>query len=52
MPSYKLKYFNAKGRAEVVRLIFAQAGVKYEDVRIDLADWPSHKSGKRKQPST
>ncbi|CAF0861855.1 unnamed protein product [Adineta steineri] len=32
MPSYKLSYFNARGRAEVSRLIFAAAGQKYEDI--------------------
>ena len=34
MTQYKLTYFNGRGRAEVIRLIFAQAGVKYEDHRI------------------
>lgn len=37
--SYKLTYFNGRGRAEFIRLIFAQAGVQYEDVRIERADW-------------
>jgi len=36
---YKLTYFNGRGRAELSRLIFAQAGVEYEDVRIERADW-------------
>jgi len=36
MPSYKLTYFNAKGSAEVIRFIFAQGGVKYEDVRVKV----------------
>ena len=36
---YKLTYFNGRGRAELGRLIFAQAGVQYEDVRIERADW-------------
>nr|XP_022333862.1 S-crystallin SL11-like [Crassostrea virginica] len=44
MPSYKLYYFNAKGRAEISRLIFAAAGVKYEDVRVQGADWPKLKA--------
>lgn len=34
MPSYKLIYFNGKGRGEVARFIFAQAGVEYEDYRV------------------
>jgi glutathione S-transferase len=38
MPSYKLYYFNAKGRAEVSRLLFVAAGVKYEDVRVEGSD--------------
>lgn len=46
MPSYKLYYFNGRGRAEISRLILAAAGVKYEDVRI--SDWPKNKSGKKK----
>lgn len=33
MPTYKLYYFNARGGGEAIRLIFAQAGVEYEDVR-------------------
>ena len=32
--TYKLTYFDAKGRAEIARFIFAQAEVKYEDVRL------------------
>ena len=39
MTQYKLTYFNGRGRAEVIRLIFAQAGVKYEDHRIAKEDW-------------
>ncbi|XP_072051484.1 uncharacterized protein [Amphiura filiformis] len=41
MPSYKLMYFDVRGRAEIIRLLFAQAGVKYEDVRITSSkeDW-------------
>ena len=42
MPSYKLYYFNLRGRAELVRLIFAYAGVEYEDVRFDRnTEWPT-----------
>lgn len=46
MPNYKLTYFNARARAELIRLIFAQAGVKYEDVRIPREDWQKHKPSK------
>ena len=34
MSTYKLIYFNLRARGEVARLIFAQAGVDYEDKRI------------------
>ena len=34
MASYKLTYFNGRGRAEIARYIFAQAGVQYEDNRV------------------
>jgi len=43
MPVYKLHYFNARGRAETIRLIFAAAGQKYEDCRIEFQDWPNRK---------
>jgi prostaglandin-H2 D-isomerase / glutathione transferase len=42
MPHYKLNYFNGRGRAELTRLIFAAAGVEYNDNRI--ADWPATKA--------
>ena len=35
MSTYKLTYFNGKGAAETARFVFAQAGVKYEDVRLE-----------------
>ena len=44
MPQYKLTYFNGRGRAEVSRLIFAQAGVQYEDKRISGEEWEQLKS--------
>ena len=39
MSTYKLIYFNVKARAEVTRLIFAQAGVQYEDKRVTWEEW-------------
>ena len=43
MPTYKLYYFNAKGRAESIRFVFAQAGVTYEDVRLTQEQWAEFK---------
>ena len=43
MPNFKLTYFNGRGRAELTRLIFAAADVKYTDER--LANWPTGKEG-------
>jgi len=44
MSTYKLYYFNGRGRAEVSRLIFAAAGEKYEDIRYEQDQWPAHKA--------
>ncbi|XP_066304194.1 glutathione S-transferase-like [Branchiostoma lanceolatum] len=39
-PKYKLTYFKASvGRGELVRLIFAAAGVEFEDVRLEREEW-------------
>ena len=38
MSEYKLIYFNVRGRGEICRLILAQAGVKFEDKRIEFKD--------------
>ena len=43
MIRYKLYYFNARGRAEIIRMIFAVAGQEFDDIRVDFADWPSIK---------
>ena len=43
MPTYKLHYFEAKGRAELTRWIFIQAGVPYEDVRYTGEEWATFK---------
>ena len=39
MAQYKLTYFNGRGRAELIRLLFVQAGVHYEDKRIAKEEW-------------
>ncbi|XP_050018270.1 hematopoietic prostaglandin D synthase [Alexandromys fortis] len=43
MSKYKLIYFNIRGRAEIIRYIFAYLDIKYEDHRIEQADWPKIK---------
>ncbi|KAI7815611.1 glutathione S-transferase [Rhyzopertha dominica] len=42
-PRYKLIYFNARGRAEHIRFIFAYAGIDYDDERIPREKWPELK---------
>lgn len=44
MCDFKLTYFNAAGRGELTRLIFVKSGTKFEDIRIEAADWPKHKA--------
>ncbi len=41
---YRLYYFNMRGRAEPIRLIFVAAGQKFNDHRFEMADWPDHKN--------
>lgn len=45
-PLYKLIYFNARGRAEHIRYIFAYAGIDYVDERILKECWPELKKCK------
>ena len=44
MPAYTLHYFNFRGRGELARLILNQAGVEFEDVRFERAEWPALKA--------
>lgn len=46
LPTYKLIYFNARGRAEHIRYIFAYAGIDYIDERIPKERWPELKKCK------
>ena len=39
----KLTYFNFRGRGELARLVLVQAGVEFEDNRIEKSDWMQHK---------
>ncbi|EDV23408.1 uncharacterized protein TRIADDRAFT_58007 [Trichoplax adhaerens] len=43
MPSYKLTYFDIRGRAEVSRYILAVAGIDYVDERFTEEEWPKIK---------
>ena len=53
MSTYKLYYFDSRGTGEPARLIFAQAGVKYEDIRITHEEWGTsdHKHCKQSKMS-
>jgi len=43
MPSYKLTYFKARARGELIRLLLTAAGQKFEDVTITFEEWPKLK---------
>jgi len=52
MPStYKLVYLNLRGRAEISRLLFSYAGVKFEDRRISFEEFGANKSDISKFPT-
>lgn len=44
MPSYKLSYFDGRGRGEIIRLLFAYGGIEYTDERIKRENWPAIKA--------
>nr|UOU03291.1 glutathione S-transferase sigma 2 [Brachionus rubens] len=39
----KLYYFNARGRAELIRLILVTVSEPFEDIRFELDKWPEYK---------
>jgi glutathione S-transferase len=41
--TYKLTYFNIRGRAEFLRYMMAYAKQPYDDARVEQADWPKLK---------
>ena len=43
---YKLTYFDLRGRAEVVRLLLAAAGQKFEDERVEGKQWGPMRSSR------
>ena len=40
LPKFKLYYFDGYGRLEPCRILLGYKNVDYEDVRVNLADWP------------
>ena len=50
MTTYKLTYFGARARAELIRLIFVQAEVEFENERLPYyagtAEWAAKKASK------
>ncbi len=44
MVKYKLYYFDARGRAELSRMLFALAHVDYEDIRVEADEWQKLKT--------
>ena len=46
MPNYTLYYFNGRGRAEICRMMFAAAGIKYTDKRFEFSEWDRYRKGK------
>jgi len=44
MSSYKLTYFNGRGRGEIIRLILTQADVPFEDNRLSYEEFAKVKS--------
>ena len=46
MPTYKLTYFNVRGRAETARMLFKLAGQEFEDNRVEGETWQAMKPSK------
>lgn len=41
--SYKLSYFPAEAKAELIRFIFVQTDTEYQNIRIPFEEWPALK---------
>lgn len=46
MSSYKVTYFNITGLGEPIRFLLSYLNVDFEDVRIELEQWPALKPSK------
>ena len=46
MSNYKLTYFGLRGKGELIRMIFATAGVEHTDTRVTFEEWPALKARK------
>ncbi|KAI6181234.1 hypothetical protein M3Y98_00806900 [Aphelenchoides besseyi] len=46
MVVYKLIYFPVRNMAEPIRMLFHIKGQRFEDVRVNMDDWPKMKKGK------
>uniref|UniRef100_K1R7Z0 Glutathione S-transferase 1 n=1 Tax=Magallana gigas TaxID=29159 RepID=K1R7Z0_MAGGI len=44
MPKYVYHYFDIRGRGEPGRMLFAMAGIPFQDQRIPQSDWPQYKA--------
>jgi len=44
LPTLKLTYFDIQGVAEKVRLALVLGKIPFEDVRVQMADWPALKA--------
>ena len=45
MPTYRVTYFNSRGRAEVMRQMLTYAGQEFEDRRLEGEAWQKLKPG-------
>nr|XP_022338767.1 glutathione S-transferase-like [Crassostrea virginica] len=43
MPKFVFHYFDARGRGEPARLLFAVAGIPFQDRRVSQEEWPNLK---------
>ena len=51
-PKYKLLYFNSRGRAEPIRMIFAHCDVDFEDKRLTPDEWKEMKPSEYRKEKT